>query len=257
MEVALATEPSAPPAAAKVTLENVGVRFDFDRRSRVVTPLLSHLRRIRTVTWGLRAIDLRLEPGAGLALVGPTGSGKTTLLRVLAGVLPANEGSVEVQGRVGSLLATEVGLQALLTGRESSLLLGVLAGLSMAETRARMDQIAARSRLGDAFDRPIHTYSQGMRARLHLAAIQSVSSHVLLLDEVFEALDHQFRGIIERFAQELREGGGIVVAAGHDHAALERICPRAAWLENGRLRAEGPFEEVIPAYRSATPPALE
>jgi ABC-type polysaccharide/polyol phosphate transport system ATPase subunit len=254
MKVALGTEVAAPPAAAEVALERVGVRFDFDRRSRVVTPMLARFRRIRTTTWGLRDIDLRLEPGAGLALVGPTGSGKTTLLRVLAGVLPADDGRVNVRGRVGSLLATEVGLQALLTGRENSLLLGVLAGLSMAETRTRMDEIATRARLGDAFDRPIHTYSQGMRARLHLAAIQSVSTDLLLLDEVFEALDHEFRAIIEAYARELRERGGIVVAAGHDHAALERICPRAAWLEGGRLRAEGPFAEVIPAYRGVATP---
>jgi ABC-type polysaccharide/polyol phosphate transport system ATPase subunit len=257
MKVALASGVSAPPSGSQIALERAGVRFDFDRRSRVVTPLLAHLRRIRTVTWGLRGVDLRLEPGAGLALVGPTGSGKTTLLRVLAGVLPVDEGSVRVRGRVGSLLATQVGLQALLTGRENSLLLGVLAGLSMAETRRRMDQIAARSKLGDAFDRPIHTYSQGMRARLHLAAIQSVSTDVLLLDEVFEALDHEFRAIIEAFAQELRDRGGIVVAAGHAHTALERICPRAAWLERGHLRAEGPFSEVIPAYRAAAPVHLD
>ena len=188
---------------------------------------------------------------------GPTGSGKTTLLRVLAGVLPTDEGSVTVRGRVGSLLATEVGLQALLTGRENSLLLGVLAGLSIAETRARMDEIAARAKLGDAFDRPIHTYSQGMRARLHLAAIQSVSAQVLLLDEIFEALDHEFREIVEEYARELREAGGIVVAAGHDHAALERICPRAVWLDGGRLRADGPFAEVIPRLPGRPPARLD
>jgi ABC-type polysaccharide/polyol phosphate transport system ATPase subunit len=255
MSVALATKPAVTPAVAEVALERVGVRFDFDRRSRVVTPVLARFRRIRVTTWGLRQIDLRLEPGAGMALVGPTGSGKTTLLRVLAGVLPADEGSVEVRGRVGSLLATEVGLQAMLTGRENSLLLGVLAGLSLTETRARLDEIEARARLEEAFDRPIHTYSMGMRARLHLAAIQSVSTQVLLLDEVFEALDHEFRGIVEAYARELRELGGIVVAAGHDHAALERICPRAAWLERGLVRAEGPFAEVIPAYRAAHSPA--
>src|SRR5206468_1904827 len=161
----------ALPAAASVVIDGAGVRFDFDRRSRVVPPALARIRRVRTTAWGLRGIDLRLEPGAGLALVGPTGSGKTTLLRVLAGVMQPDE----------------------------------------------------------AFDRPIHTYSMGMRARLHLAAIQSISAHVLLLDEAFEALDHEFRGIIEVYGRELRERGGIVVAAGHDHAALERLCPRAVW----------------------------
>jgi ABC-2 type transport system ATP-binding protein/lipopolysaccharide transport system ATP-binding protein len=237
--------------SAAVRLDGLGVRFDFDRQGRVVTPGLRRLRRIRGSAWGLRDIDLTIEPGTGLALVGATGSGKTSLLRVLAGVLPADAGSVEVSGRVGSLLAADAGLQLLLTGRENSELLGVLAGQSLAEARAATDRVASRARLGDAFDRPVHTYSGGMRARLGLAVIRSITPTVLLLDEVFEALDHEFRAVVEDYARDLRAEGGIVVAAGHDHLALERICPRAAWMEGGHVRAEGPLLEVIASYRAA------
>jgi lipopolysaccharide transport system ATP-binding protein len=246
-----ARQPASAAATALVHLDGVGVRFDFDRRGRVVTPTLARVRRVRSSGWGVRGIDLRLEKGAGLALVGPTGSGKTTLLRVLAQVLRPDEGSAIVRGRVGALLATEVGLQALLTGREAAELLAVLAGLSQAEALREMESLRDRTRLGDAFDHPVYTYSQGMRARLHLAVIQSIDADVLLLDEVFEALDHEFRARVEDYARELRAGGGIVLAAGHDHAALERICPRAAWLEDGRIRAEGAFAEVVGAYRAA------
>ena len=90
-----------------------------------------------------------------------------------------------------------------------------------------------------------------MRARLGFAVIQAISPQVLLLDEVFEALDHEFRGIVEEYASDIRDRGGIVVAAGHDHPALERICPKAAWLDEGHLRAFGPFGEVVSDYRSA------
>jgi ABC-type polysaccharide/polyol phosphate transport system ATPase subunit len=249
MSVVTVSEAARPAAAAEIRVEQLGVRFDFDRLSRVVTPTLAHIRRIRATAWGLRGVDFHLAPGAGVALVGPTGSGKTTLLRVLAGVMPADEGRVRIRGRVGSLLATEVGVQALLTGRENALLLGVVAGLSLAETRGRVDEVAERARLGDAFDRPVHTYSEGMRARLHLAAIYGIAPDVLLLDEVFEALDHEFRAIVESYAHELRERGGVVVVAGHDHPALERICPRALWLDRGHVRAEGRFTDVIAAYR--------
>lgn len=243
---------SAPESVrAMVKADGLGVRFDFDRLNRVVTPALAHMRRVRATAWGLREFNLDLAPGDGVALIGATGSGKTTLLRALAGVMPADEGSVEVRGRVGPLLATEVGLQALLTGRENAIMLVVLAGLSLREARDRIEEVAERARLEEAFERPIHTYSQGMRARLHLATIQTVEPDVLLLDEVFEALDHEFRAVVENYARELRERGGIVVAAGHDHPALESLCPKAVWLEKGRLRAAGSFSEVVASYRAA------
>ena len=242
------------PAAggmAWIRFERVGVRFDFDGLGRVVTPTLRHIRRVRATAWGLSDVDLRIEAGEAVAVVGPTGSGKTTLLRVIAGVLPPDAGNAEVHGGIGSLLATGAGLQMLLTGRENAELLGVLAGLTLAETRDQIDFVAERSRLGDAFDRPVHTYSEGMRARLGFAVIQLTEPDILLLDEVFEALDHEFRAIVERWAESLRSRGGIVVAAGHDHVALGRMCPRALWLSEGRVQEDGPREEVIAAYRSA------
>jgi ABC-type polysaccharide/polyol phosphate transport system ATPase subunit len=243
----------APRDAARVSvsvrLDHVGVRFDFDRLSRVVTPMLGRIRRPRSSAWGLRGIDLGIEPGVGMALVGPTGSGKTTLLRVMSSVIEPDEGRIEVRGRVGSLLATDAGLGGLLTGRENAELLGVLAGLRLSEARAMMDRVEEHARLGDAFDHPVYTYSVGMRARLGFAVIQGIEPDVLLLDEVFEALDHEFRAIVERYARDLRDAGGIVVAAGHDHPALGRICPRAVLLDRGHVRAEGPFDDVIATYR--------
>ena len=249
MSVAVAQPDTVDAGFAEIQAQRLGVRFDFDRRMRVLTPTLASFRRIRATNWGLREVELRFGPGSGVALVGPTGSGKTTLLRVLAGAMQPDEGQVHVRGAVGSLLATGAGLSGLLTGRENAELLGVVSGLSLAESRASMDLVAERSRLGDAFDRPVLTYSEGMRARLGFAVIQAITPQLLLLDEVFEALDHEFRAIVEDYARELRDRGGIVVAAGHDHPALERLCDRAVWLDRGHVRAEGAFGEVIPAYR--------
>jgi ABC-type polysaccharide/polyol phosphate transport system ATPase subunit len=233
---------------ASVAAENVGVHFLFDVRRRVVSPRMARLRRPGPSVWGLRGIDLAIEPGEGVALVGPSGSGKTTLLRVIARVLVPDEGRVAVRGRVGSLLAVQAGLLGYLTGRENALLLGVLYGLSRDQARAVLPRVKERSGIGEAYDLPVSTYSQGMMARLGFAVADELDPDVLLLDEVHEALDHDFRAVVEERARVIRDRGGIVVAAGHDHAELARLCDRAVWLDRGGVAADGPLDEVRAAY---------
>jgi ABC-type polysaccharide/polyol phosphate transport system ATPase subunit len=131
-----------------------------------------------------------------------------------------------------------------LTGRESSRLLGVLAGLSRREAGTGLDEVATRSALGRAFERPVSTYSEGMRARLGFTVVERVDPQVLLLDEVHEALDLDFRDVIEARVRSILRAGGLVLAAGHDHELLSRLCDRAILLEDGALRADGPFEQV-------------
>ena len=229
---------------AQVSVRQVGVRFDLDRQRRPVTPALARVRFRCTTIWALRGVSFSLGPGAGLALVGPNGCGKTTLLRTIAGVLTPDEGEVEVCGRVGSLLSVGAGLMPQLTGRENALLLGVLAGMEKARTRLLLDSIKLRSGLTDGYERPVSTYSQGMRARLGLAVVQQADPQVLLLDEVHEAIDGTARRELEARAREVRRKGGIVIATGHDHHQLMRLCDqildlgRSAELVNGRLRID-------------------
>jgi ABC-type polysaccharide/polyol phosphate transport system ATPase subunit len=231
-----------------VTLHDLGVRFFFDRHRRVVTPNASRLRRSCSTTWGLRHVTSSLLPGEGVALIGPSGSGKTTLLRVLAGVYTPDEGYAHARGRVASLLSIDAGLLALLTGRENAMLLGVLGGLSRRESRRALDSVKERSSLGDAFEYPVSAYSQGMRARLGFAVAEELGPNVLLLDEVHEALDEEFRGVVRERAHAIIDSGGVVVAAGHDHPLLQRLCGRAIYLRDGAIRTEGPFSDVQRAY---------
>ena len=231
-----------------ITALRLGVRFQFDRQSRVVSPQLARLRRRGEQSWGLRNVTVSVGPGEGVALVGASGSGKTTLLRCIAGILAADEGRIDVRGRVASLLSIDAGLTAELTGRENTMLLGVLGGLTRREVRRSLDEIRARTGLEDEFDHPVSSYSQGMRARLGFAVAVQAGADVLLLDEVHEALDHEFRSVVEGFTRELLERGGLVVAAGHDHPLLERICDRGLLLRDGHVRADGPFGEVVRTY---------
>ena len=232
----------------EIRARNVGVQFLFDRQRRPVTPVMSRLRRHCSSEWGLRGVDLEIEGGESVALIGPNGAGKTTLLRVMAGVMPVDEGDLLINGKVGSLLSVDAGLTQVLTGRENSMLLGVLAGLSRARSRTVLDHVKQRSQLGESFERPVSGYSQGMSARLGFAVVEQAAPEILLLDEVHEALDHDFRVTAEARARRVLETGGIVVAAGHDHAELERLCDRAVLLQEGGVAASGPFAEVLSGY---------
>jgi len=231
-----------------IEAHQAGVRFLFDRQRRVVTSAAARLRRSGSETWGLRNLNVSIAPGDGVALLGPSGSGKTTLLRLIAGIYEVDEGRIGVRGNVASLLSIEAGLLSLLTGRENALHLGVLAGLSRASSRASLEDVKRRSSLDDYFERPVSSYSQGMRARLGFAVATQTNPEIILLDEIHEALDHEFRAILEERARELRSAGGVVVAAGHDHEMLAHLCDRALYLSHGALRAEGPFAEVQRQY---------
>ena len=240
---------------ARVVAEGVGVRFLFDRQSRVVTETLARLRRRGSQSWGLDDVSFEIDAGDAVALIGPSGSGKTTLLRAIAAILAPDRGRIEVEGRVASLLSIDAGLMPVLTGRENARLLGVLSGLPRAEARRRLAGVRERTGLRDEFDHPVSSYSQGMRARLGFAVAEQIEPTVLLLDEVHEALDHEFRAIVEERAAEIVRAGGIVVAAGHDHPMLERLCGRALLLDHGRLALDGPFSAVQAAYLGERDPS--
>lgn len=233
---------------ASIVATGLGVRFQFDRNQRALTPALARLRRHTTESWGLHDVTFTAAPGEAIALIGPSGSGKTTLLPTIGGILAPDAATLDVSGRVGTLLATDAGLTSVLTGRDNAALVGVLLGGTRASARAGLEEVAARIGLGLAFNRPVLSYSEGMRARIGLVAALEAHPDVLLLDEVHEALDHEFREVVERETHALLERGGIVVAAGHDHPLLERISTRALLLDDGRIARDGPFADVQARY---------
>jgi ABC-type polysaccharide/polyol phosphate transport system ATPase subunit len=234
-----------------IRCDGVGICFYFDRHRKVVTPVGARLRRHGSTKWGVRGVTFETAGGEGIALIGPSGSGKTTMLRLLSQVYWPDEGRVVVRGRVASLLSVDGGLLSLLSGRENARLHGVLGGLTRRGSLRALKSVQERSQLGDAFDQPVSTYSQGMRARLGFAVAVESDPQILLLDEVHEALDHQFRDVVEQRARGLVDAGGVVVASGHDHPMLARLCSRAIWMQDGKIRESGPFDEVQPRYLAA------
>jgi lipopolysaccharide transport system ATP-binding protein len=226
---------------AEVVVERLGVRFELDRQRRPMTPAMRRLRFHTATTWALRGLSFTIESGTAIALTGPNGVGKTTLLRAIAGVLPADEGHITVRGRVGSLLSVNAGLMPRLTGRENALLVGSLFGVRKVAVRESLITIRECSGLDAAFERPVSTYSQGMRARLGFAVIEQTHPDILLLDEIHEALDGAFRAHLEHFVRGLCRRGGIVIAAGHDQEELMRLCDRTMALERSGIEATAAF----------------
>jgi ABC-type polysaccharide/polyol phosphate transport system ATPase subunit len=207
--------------------------------------------------WALREIELSAAPGESVALVGQNGSGKSTLLKIMTRVMYPTAGSVAVTGRVGALIEVRAGISPQLTGRENIYLTGSLMGLPRREVRRRFDDIVEFAELEDAVDRQVKFYSTGMQMRLGFGVAAFLEPDVLLVDEVLAVGDATFQQrCLERLRYVLEQGTTLLFVS-HDLAAVEATCERAAWLDNGTIRSEGPVREVLTDYRASVEVAAE
>ena len=187
----------------------------------------------QTLLVALRNVNLSLESGDRLGLIGSNGSGKTTLLRCLAGAYNPDAGVVQVEGRVASLLDLNMGLDPSATGIENIRLRGMVAGLTGAEVEARMDEVAEFSGLGPFLAMPIKTYSSGMQARLAFAAATSVNADVLLMDEWIAVGDADFRQQAHDRLTSLVDMAHILVLASHDPNLIKSLCNKVMRMDHG------------------------
>ena len=207
-------------------------------------------RRHRTIR-AVRGVSLDLRESETLGLIGANGSGKTTLLSAMTGLLPLESGTIVGRSRP-SLLGVSSVLRPALSGRRNILIGGLALGFTKAEIESRADEIIGFSGLRDAIDRPLRTYSSGMRARLHFAIATARIPDILLIDEALAVGDEDFRHRGAQRIDEIRAAAGSVVLVTHIMAEIERHCDRVAWLDNGVLRAMGEPGEVVAAYLAST-----
>ena len=196
----------------------------------------------------LDGVSSEFGRGQSIGVIGPNGSGKTTMLRILAGVTDATSGSVSVDGRVVPVLDLGLGFHPDLTGEENALVGAQLLGLSVEETRRRLDAMAEFAGIGGALAAPVKQYSTGMRARLGMAVALHVDADLLLVDELLNVGDEEFRQrTIDRLIEE-QERGLTLVFVSHDLRLVEQVCERVVSLEHGRISADGLAEDVIESY---------
>ena len=197
-----------------------------------------------TVVQALSDVTLSLRPGDRLALVGSNGAGKTTLLRALAGVYSPDEGRVEVEGRIASLLDLSLGIDPSATGYENIRLRGLVAGLTRKEIRAREESIAEFSGLGAFLSLPVKTYSAGMQARLAFATATAVDADVLLMDEWIAVGDADFTARAEERLTSLVEQAHILVLASHNATLVRKLCTSFVRMDHGAASEVMPIERL-------------
>ena len=197
----------------------------------------------------LQDIDLEINPGDKLGLVGLNGSGKSSLLRLLGGILEPTRGSVVRRpGATTSLLALGVGFSGDLVGSDNAIMSAVIQGARKAEAVALLPLIREFSELGDAFDEPVRTYSSGMRSRLAFSVAMFIDVDILLIDEVLAVGDGHFRQKAKERLKEKMSGDQTVVLVSHDLGQVAEICTTAAWLKNGKIEASGAVDSILSSF---------
>jgi ABC-type polysaccharide/polyol phosphate transport system ATPase subunit len=198
--------------------------------------------------WALRGLDLTVDAGEFLGVIGRNGAGKTTLLKVLSGVLKPTGGRLAITGTVTPLLELGTGFDLELTGRENIALNALLLGHTRAEIKRAQDGIIDFSELGHFIDSPIRNYSTGMIARLAFSIATAWTPEILVVDEVLSVGDVSFTRKCETRMREFRRDGVTLILVSHDASTMIDNCTRCVWLDGGRIDVDGRPDEVWRRY---------
>ncbi len=205
----------------------------------------------REVLWALRGVSFEVARGEVVGVVGRNGAGKSTLLKILSRITPPTEGEARVWGSMAGLLEVGTGFHPELTGRENILMNGALLGFSRQRMRGLIGQIAEFAGVEDFLDLPVKRYSNGMQVRLGYAVAAHLEPDLLLVDEVLAVGDAAFQKKCLAQLQGLANGERSVLLVSHDLSLVRQFCSRALLLDGGRLRKDGPAQEVLAAYLGA------
>jgi lipopolysaccharide transport system ATP-binding protein len=200
--------------------------------------------------WALNDVTFRINRGEVLGLVGRNGAGKSTLLKILSRITYPTAGHIAVRGSVASLLEVGTGFHEELTGRENIYFSGSILGMPKSRIDDKLDSIIDFAGVSRFIDTPIKRYSSGMRLRLGFAVAAHLDSDVLLVDEVLAVGDGEFQKKCLQAMDNLHDTDRTVIFVSHNLAAVEHLCSRAIWIDDGRLRADGKPKEVISSYMS-------
>jgi lipopolysaccharide transport system ATP-binding protein len=223
----------------------------YDTPSQKLAEMLTLRRRsFHREFWALEEIDLEVEKGTTLGIIGQNGSGKSTLLQIIAGILRQSRGECVVDGSVAALLELGAGFNPEFSGRENVFMNGAINGIPQEVMRERFDDILAFAEIGEFIDQPVKTYSSGMFVRLAFAVAIHVDPDILLVDEALAVGDMIFQHRCINRIRRLKREGKTILFVTHDLQAVSQFCDRAILLDQGKKRVDSSPEEVVHAYHA-------
>lgn len=193
-------------------------------------------------------VNLTIEEGEHVAVIGHNGAGKSTLLKVIAGIFRPSGGKLTVEGKVSNMFELSTGFEAEQNGWDNMYLRGLMLGLTPKEIKSKMREIADFSELGEFLNMPVKYYSSGMFVRLAFSTSTAFMPDILLLDEVFAAGDAGFIDKAMRRMKDMVNVAKILVMVTHNMETALEICDRCIWMDRGQVRMDGATEEVVQAY---------
>ena len=202
----------------------------------------------KDVIWALKDVSFEVNEGEVLGIIGRNGAGKTTLLKILSRITEPTGGSIEIHGRLSSLLEVGTGFHPELTGRENIFLNGAILGMRKKEIERKFDEIVNFSEIGEFIDTPVKRYSSGMYVRLAFAVAAHLEPEVLLVDEVLAVGDIAFQRKCMGKMEDMAGGGRTVLVVSHNMTLINRLCQRTILLEKGRIVDDGPTHKVVKRY---------
>lgn len=196
----------------------------------------------------LKNIDIEIEKGETVALIGTNGSGKSTLLKLMTKIIYPTKGKIKVNGKLTSLLELGAGFHPDFTGRENIYFNASIFGLTRKEINERIGEIIEFSELEEFIDNPVRTYSSGQYMRLAFSVAINVNAEVLLIDEILAVGDQHFQEKCFAKLNELKNSGKTIVIVSHSMGAIKELCTRAIWIYEGEVRKDGKVNDVLDEY---------
>ncbi|GEQ18874.1 ABC transporter ATP-binding protein [Clostridium butyricum] len=220
----------------------------YDKGSTLKEKILFKNRNRHEVHTVLRGVNFEIKRGEVVGLIGENGSGKSTLLKLMTRIIYPNKGTIEIKGKVSSLLELGAGFHPDMTGRENIYTNASIFGLKKSEIDERLERIIEFSELGEFIDNPVRTYSSGMYMRLAFSVAINVDADILLVDEILAVGDASFQAKCFNKMQEIKAEGKTIVIVSHDTGSIERLCDRAIWIDQGIKKKDGLPHDVIALY---------